>query len=345
MKRRAKFLPLVLAVPLLVGCGTKKLSDPKFADMGEKKSFEDFAEAITKASESAAFNKEDEKLGSFSMKKTAGFEIKSNITRGKETLAKGTYTSVSEITTDFSSADKLLASKEESSLTSSSEAKEGKASSKTTTKKDGIIQVGQYSGANYILSVDNVRKEYHPYQLLSDEVKAEDVYDTDVKDLFKNMSSGITSAINRYVAIDYDSTKTEDEKKAEKDKYAFYMSGNIFTLTYTDKVVDKEHKVMVGEEEKVAYKETSSDIRKYQVDFTAEKLAYRESVELVEKTTFLMEYEYGGTDVAAGDVVDYSEKDVEEAEADMKATPKLKAVDLAKSKYEAIGFDAKSGLK
>jgi hypothetical protein len=315
--KKSKLLLLVLVAPLLTGCG-KSVKAPKFAKEGESVSGEKFVEDFVKAYESCAFAKEDA-LGSLEIESSMAMSQEGKVTRGKTVIEEGGYYISSTGKAQYDAAKSIYSSVAKMTTEQSSKSVAGKSTIKDVEKQDESYEPAQVSGANYVVLVDNVAKEYEPAALLEGDATAAKWVDAKVKSDASKVVSMMAMAIEEYAV------ETDEEEKA---KYKFFESGNIFTLTYSDKVENKEIK---DGEDKVIRVENGSTEYKFQLDFTAGKLAYKYWMSSSEK----VEYKAASSEYGVGDISESSIKYSGDTKLNNKDL-KLKAASL--DKYTKLGF-------
>lgn len=319
MKNNSKFLFLVLAVPLLAGCGNK-VKEPKFAALGEEKTIDAFEEAIEKSLPEDHELMKDDVLGSLVMK-TKGASLNSaKHSRGKTVTDENVTTSKSTEQIDYDATNVLLRDKSESVSKEVEKDAWGKVTTTNKTTTDAMMQEHKAKDVSYAIAVDNLVKEYSPVQTLSEDVKLIDYLSENVKMIILwELSMSIYQEMASYASAD------EEEQK----NYKFYQNGNIFSVVYESKFENKEVKNLT--DDTIRCVGNGSEVRKVQVDFTAG--AY--SLVTYSKQEGKYDYKTAYESYAVGDVYEYEVASSSEFKATRKE-PGLKAIDLAK--YTAVGF-------
>ena len=320
MKKLVKILPLVLALPLLVGCG-KNVKAPKFADYGSKLSADDFETEITKVLADSSLSKEAA-LPSMIMKK----EYKLHLTQKEVFNKKKTFV-----------YDRYDENKAEAKYDANNATMSASTIDKGTDKSDDALtdfdqtikykNTYYYQGAKvedkeYLVSVDSKHKQYSPEGVIGEGETVASVLDAYVKDTIYN---GLLDNIS-YYAGQYANASDE-----EKKFFSFYQNGNIFTLVYEYHSGNHEFKIgddviaMTEENNKIVVQSTFAD-----GDFKS--IFYLESTEHID---YKSDYYSGGRYHPKGSVYDKDDRSYTVMTAKNKDV-KVKAADL--SKYAKVGF-------
>ncbi len=314
--KKIKFLPLLLVAPMLVGCNNVK--SPKFAKEGDKILSEKFIENFTKAGESSVFAK-TEKVGSLVMKSKEGsfFELKK--IRNKKAITDRTVEVSEDTQMKFDSKNSILAGQTNSKTVDQRKACDGKYKEVTKASGKGSVQAGQINGAQYVLDVDSKQKMYSPETELTGTATIADYLDIQIKQYASSYYSAIQSEIADFLALPDNDPRISD--------YTFYQNNNIFTLV----IEHKEDSDQRTTDDKVIYTRSDYSLRKYQLDTTNSKMAYKTYFE----SKITMDFKLNYYEFAAGDISEQVEKEFIDGTIDFKDV-KLKAVNI--SKYTAFGF-------
>ena len=315
--RKIKFLPLLLIAPLLVGC-KGNVKSPKFAKEGDKILSEKFIENFTKAGESSVFAK-TEKVGSLVMKSKEGsfFELKK--IRNKKAITDRTVEVSEDTQMKFDSKNSILAGQTNRKMIEQRKANDGKYKEVTKVSGKGSIQAGQINGAQYVLDVDSKQKMYSPEAELTGTATIADYLDIQIKQDASSYYSAIQSELADFLALPDNDPRIGD--------YTFYQNNNIFTLV----IEHKEDSDQRTTDDKVIYTRSDYSLRKYQLDTTSSKMAYKTYFE----SKITMDFKLNYYEFAAGDISEQVEKQFVDGTIDFKDV-KLKAVNI--SKYTAFGF-------
>jgi len=319
MKNNSKFLFLVLAVPLLAGCGNK-VKEPKFAALGEEKAIDAFEEAIEKSLPEDHELVKDDVLGSLVIKAKGASLNSAKHSRGKTVTYEKVTTGKSTEQIDYDATNVLLRDKGENVSKAVEKDAWGKVTTTNKTTTDAMMQEHKVKDVRYAIAVNNVVKEYSPIKVLVDDAKMVDYLSGNIKmAVLMTLSMPVYQEMENYASAD------EEEQK----NYKFYQNGNIFSVVYESKFENKEVKNLT--DDSIRCVGSGSEVRKVQVDFTAG--AY--SLVTYSKQEGKYDYKTAYETYAVGDVYEYEVASSNEFKATRKE-PGLKAIDLAK--YAAIGF-------
>lgn len=251
-----KLLPLIIALPLLAGCG-KDLKAPKFAKEGDKVEYAAWFEALDKTYGENAFFKSEENymLPSYKATVKSGTFDSIELTRDKKVVRFEHSLSNGTISMQADANNKILQGK--SILTYSVEAKDGGENTKSKGKdsEESYMQKISDDGKDYFADVDI---NNHAYKLTAEITEANPldvVFNTQIRMMTLSGLSPYMTFMSRY-------SLASDEEKA---KYSFYKNGNIFTAEYKDEQKDVEVK---DGEDKVRYVVNSTSLNKIQIDLS-----------------------------------------------------------------------------
>lgn len=319
--KKTKLLFLVLAVPLLIGCGgsaaNKTAKSPKFAKEGEKVEGADFLTKVNDAFNSCAFAKDDLLGSAVAVIKEAGNEKSELVRGGKKVESAQEY---GEVNYDVKYDAEHSILRMNAKMTEAEESDNGNTKTSVSAKQEmnRSYEGAQVNGANHLVLIDLNEKSYASEELISGDKTVAKELDSYVKMMMGMMAySTFMSPISSYATM-------SEEQKA---KFNFYQTGNVFTYTYEDKVENNE----VKEDETVVRVENESVSKKYQLDFTEGKMALRTYSEEIGS----VEYKVATGEYGVGDIA----KEEEKAGMELTYTTKkvsLKNTDL--SKFTAIGF-------
>ncbi len=274
MKKKLLFLPLVLVAPILASCGGVKA--PKFANEGNNVDAATFASDFQATLEKFDYHKED-KVGSTVVKDNSKEETNDKIYNGKVNLSEYKIKKDSTIVWN-GDTENLVASKVEKT-TKSSVAKQDGISLKSNDKirTDEQVQAATYDGKNYCVAVDNKNKLYAPLVELDETITMAFAIDSVIKDTISEYYNDILTILASYA-----SSSEEDQAK-----YKFYENENIYTITFEEKIENKEYTNSDGDVYKV---ENSTDSSKWQIDLSNGKFAYKTYSEYSEKIEYKLNY-------------------------------------------------------
>lgn len=318
MKKILKLLPFAVLLPTLVGCSANKIKKTEFQDVGEEITLEEFNKNYEEVKAENEFVKEDKLVSMIKNSYSAHSDNYENLRSGK-LISKSEEKRINNSEEKYD-VDHLI-SKSTTVENSSKNAKDsyGKSSSSSSSKKVSGVQQTISGEHVYFASIDHIRKEYGPYQVLDDDHKAEDVFDNWIK------FAGV-NAMLQFIGYEYGGEDEEIQKR-----YTYYQNGNIFTIQY-DFEEEVENKSTVGEEELLDSILTIKDHRKYQLDLTNGKFSFKGS----EEYSSDIKYERSFDENIVGD--SHSHKENRYFAVSFEAgSVSLKTTDL--SKYVKIGFD------
>lgn len=306
MKRKLAFLPLVLVAPILASCGGVKA--PKFASEGNKVEASVFSDDFAKALQDFNYYKED-KVGSTYIKVEEKEEETEKVNNGKLVLQD--ESSLETATTIMKSdVDNLLASGDEKKTEkSSAKTPQGKITNVTKSNEKFRVQEAEYDNNKFCIAADVKQKLYSPILQLGEDRSMADAIDFVVKLQFAEYYLTINNILTEY------SIKSDEDKA----KYAFYENGTIFTITFENKVENEEKKV----DDEVYRIDNDSTSKKWQIDLSNEKFAFKYYGEEIEKE----EYKKNHSDHAVGEVRENVKKESVEVSAQAKKN-KLKPIKL-----------------
>lgn len=331
--KKIRLLPLLLAAPLLVSCGSKvKVKELKFADKGGELEYSEFFTKLMEASEASAMSKEDP-LPSASFSDVILKSDTSKTVRGKEEL-KSSYTgSESKMERKFDASSHVAYSKGSYKASSESKDAEKTATSKQQSKAEAYVQEGKKGEKSYLVDADAIRKQYSAIGELSEELPVAKAFDAYTKTLVSASSSG---EISRVLA-----SYAHEDEEGKKD-FKFYNADKVFTVEYKHEV--KEEKVYdmteaeaeaAGKQRTLLYEENSVSSFTVQLDLTDGKSSYKKYGKSTSERAYKAEYiklSFGGAPeyFKAGDVVSSEQLESEEVSYTYDSKVSLKAIDLGK---------------
>ncbi|MCR5332560.1 MAG: hypothetical protein K6E11_00850 [Bacilli bacterium] len=319
MKKIAKILPLFAALPLMAGCSSNKVKTIEFQNNGSQLEFEAFKEAIEEVKLENEFYKESDSVLRPMIKTTyrANTSIIDN-RRNDKIISQSDEQKITNLQDKYDTSSLVSQSTEVEHSSKSAKDSYGRSSSSASSKKINGLQRTFHGEHVYFASVDHIRKEYGPYQIIDGDHKAEDVFENWIK--FGARSSVKEFELHEYVG--------EDEEEAKR--YTYYRNENVFTIEYSlDE--EEEFKSTVGEEELVDYVISTNIRHKYQIDFSNGRFSYKCSEEDNITTSYKRSYDQH----IIGDTLNTSDKNYANVSFET-GDVKLKETDL--SKYVKIGF-------
>lgn len=315
--KKMKILPLILTLPLLVGCNKEDIK-PRFAKEGEKVEFNAFNEALQEDMKKCAFFNEDESAPIPSFKAVLEMDQleKQTLKRdGKDnssttTLGKSKANAASDAENGILRA-KISTEREVKSVTPA-----GKDVEKGKSSQTNVLQKATIEDKTYMVSVDVEAKTYEVEHTIDEEHPYDKYYKEQLSETI-----GMPFMMLMLVELSYSAASEEDQKN-----YGFYKNGQIYTAEFTHEEVketkDAEENVTKVKTEKT-YVKVQVDLRKADVMKSA---FYQEQVESTE-------YKVADSVYYAGDVFEDLEKTAFSCDV-KKADVKNKAEDL--SKYAKI---------
>ena len=262
-----KLLPILLAFPLLAGCGTN-VKKPAFKKVGDKVTFEQFKEGIEKAREENIFFKGDE-LPSFQVSLESKGVGQAVSKRGKQTLreavTKSTMTINSKLDVKNGVSERKQVRDESVVLTTNLGSDSADESSKSTL----VLQKLAKDNEEYAITVNEKAKYYivSPANKISELNPYSKILEKDALTPFATVKALETTMLAEY----------QSASEEEKARYSFYQNKQVFTVEY----VYEEN----NEEDKTSEKSTSklqfdlSDNEKYTVMVYSESSSHEEVLE------------------------------------------------------------------
>ena len=263
--KKIKLLPLLLAAPLLVGCGAKP-SEPKFVEMSKKelvtgdKFGVDFEAAFLKSEFGVA-----KLLPSSVLKIESKIYNEQSIDFDGKTIAKGTTGINAKAEAKYDKANKVISVVESEEDSSSAKTSEGSSGGSLSYKSTTYYQEAKVNKEKYVVAANKEEKTIANYQKLG-EKKAQEVVDGKMKGLASEWANGYyCEGVYSLYEIYMDAVYDGDTKEAAK--YKFYEKGKIFTIEYSSEVKKEDVKYY----ETVVGKKYSKVFKKVQIDLTVGK--------------------------------------------------------------------------
>ncbi len=220
MKNATKLLTLVLALPLLAGCG--KVREPKFKQVGDQVEFEDFFAAYQLRLSEIDLAKED-LIGSKELiTKAKGLNTKT-LTRTGNTISKIQDGGTGSINMCYDAESRVLFLNEKTDYTSTT--KDRTDNKKDRIKVDGKRYYQSYTADSkeYVISVDPDLKGFEKEYECTETLPYGKYIDMYAKE---SLGYGVIEQFSKVLA-DYQSS-TEEKKEC----YSFFKNGNILTITF-----------------------------------------------------------------------------------------------------------------
>lgn len=315
--KKYNVLPLVLVLPLLVGCGQKDIKAPKFAKEGDKVEYSAFNDAMNEINKEHAFFKSEEDYLLPSFKANIKEESLNKTELKRENKVHRSELNYSKKTTlgEYDKANGILHEKVETKGNAGGEAAQGYEKAEETRKTEIYRQKGSDEGKDYLINVNVPNRTY----ALGSEVTELSPYDK----LIDNKAASIATRNNAVFAFAFMMMAYSLADEEEQAKFSFYKNDKIFTLEYKD---EKKGEEVKDAEDKVKWTIDESMDVKFQIDLSKSdsyKATYY-SVE-TESTNYNIVYDY----CVPGDVEIETKKQLIVAEVAQKDIS-LKAQDLAK---------------
>lgn len=315
--KKMKILPLILTLPLLVGCNKEDIK-PKFAKEGEKIEFNAFNDAFQEDMKKSAFFSEDESTYIPSFKAVAEMDQleKQTLKRDGKENASTTTLGKSKANAASDSENGILRAKISTDREVTRVTPEGKDVEKGKANQTNVIQKATIEDKTYMVEVDVEAKTYELAETIDEEHPYYKYYKERISETI-----GMPFMMLMLVEMSYSAASEEDQKN-----YGFYKNGQIYTAEFSHEEV-KETK---DAEENVTQVETDKTYVKVQLDFKKADVMkaafYQEEVKSIE-------YKVSSSVNYAGDIVEDIEKSAYSCDI-KKADVKNKAEDL--SKYAKI---------
>ena len=315
MKTTTKLFALVLALPLLAGCG--KTKEPKFKNFGEQVSFEDFFGGYQLRMTELEFGKEDP-LGSRELKAVTQATITQETTRKGDTAMKSSVEGKKTDVYQYDSESKIFRNTEKMTYDIRAKAPIGEEHMKLQSDEEHLYQRYSEGGESYAINVDVKGKGYKSVLKCTEAMPYDKYIDMQVKDrMGYGLISDFSSVVARYQTA-------SDEVKA---KYTFFKNENVYSIAFGD---NTNEDIKNGADEVVANKTVEYHL-KVQVDL-GDDLTFASFEDKHTTTQYQKEYD----DHTAFDCVDQHE--VSSTEGGVTEFKKsLKEADL--SGYIKYGID------
>ena len=257
--KKHSFLPLLLVVPLLSGCGA--VGEPSFANNGNEVEFAQFSEDFANAVEANEFFKEGH-IGSKLIKGsgTSYSNQETSVDGSQKDQSFARTTMKIEIKGD--SVNNIARRNNKITIAYYSKSPTGNTEYINTDKNKYQLQEGTHDGKRCAFLVDMKEKDYELTTEFSDEQTMADAYDYAIKDYASSQVSVFNNLIATYASA------TEEEQK----NYKFYESGNIFTIELKKVVENEERK---NSDDEVYLIVNSTNEEKWQIDLTNGAFEYK----------------------------------------------------------------------
>ena len=230
MNRKCRIFALLLAAPLLAGCGNN-VKAPKFAKYGDEKKADACINAASKALNKSTLY-QDKALPSFEAKlKSKVFEEGKKMRNNKE-YNTSHYFSEDQETMKYSKDDMLfehILKENEKTVYANADGEE------VINKEDNndlIYQYDKVGKKNYIVEANVKAKEYVGLTEVEDKKAAKEAFDIFAKMRAENLLNGVYEIFSSYEGSD-------DEAK---ESYKFYQNENTYTVEvdYEDEGQNKD---------------------------------------------------------------------------------------------------------
>lgn len=267
-------LALLLITPLLLnGCNGN--NRPKFVEYGRKVDIATFKDDFASSYNARSFASE-ETLGSYVFARSINDIATTELRRNNKTVEKTNLKDAERTNDTFDSVKLLLQRKSQASMALERRSSYGKGQYSTNEKREIMYQTTEVQGKKYVVTVDNIRKEYSPYVEVNDEVTSSLVLDT----INKNKINGYISRFANQIPLD-----NEDEEALKE--YGFYENNGVYTITYSFEDEVKEF----DEGENLLSTTTTKIENIYQINLGDNNLFFKLSETKSEKIVYAKSYE------------------------------------------------------
>ena len=313
-----KIIPLLLTLPLLAACGNNvKVVKPSFAEKGTEKTYAEILEAVSKASEEAAINKE-ELLPSAVL---ASNYAKLNVSEYKR-ADKAISTSKEGWTTEYKMSidmDNVFSQ----TVGESTYFKEEKSASTKNNEKTVYTEKTGYQelkGAEktYLINVDEQEKTYNKASEVPEDKTTKEILDQAVRYSVNSASGEFQSVIMSLYGA----------PEATLSKYKFWQNEKVFTIEFEDKIENDEVKDLAGDVVTVTNRTTE---KIWQVDLTDGKMSAKTYKHIVTEVKHQKEHSNMYAQVwAKGDVETSDSEEAEVVTYEYSSSIKAKKADISK---------------
>ena len=319
--KKIKYIPLLALTAVLSGCNfgsSISLKAPKFESEGSEFSFEEMKTEQEKSDFYGAFSAGDYTvIPSAIIKGSSGYSSKLVVKEGKSVKRERDYKQVSSHKYTFDVDNKRIEMKTESKGITKDKSTSSSAENQSTTKSDGGYRYYTIEDKLWMVSFNNLTKTYSKNMDAS--ALDEEHLKMDIQARCDLYADAVYS--NFKTAVDYYSYRSDEEKA----KYKCYKNDKIYTITYLSDTTKEEK----NSSDEVLYKEVKVVSEKIQVNVSkGSEFTYKRSKETTIKVEFSKDATYNYNEYRAGQVLESSEKNYEEAAVTTSGI-NLKEVDLS----------------
>ena len=309
--KKMKILPLVLALPLLVGCNKQRI-EPKFAKEGEKVEFDAFNDALQADMKASPFFSEEENFVVPSFKADISMNVlnKSTYSRDGKEIESEVALAKNKASGQADSVNGIIKGKVQAEESYEYKTPETTFTRKAKKTQNSLIQKSTVDEGEFMVELDLDAKTYETKHLIDETHPYNNYYNTEA-------GEAISMAYSMLILLEMGYSSSSDEEKA---KFAFYKNDKIYTATYTTENT-QEYK---NAEEVVTKVKVEKTVMKTQVDFSKPEVLKSAFYMLQSETT---EYKVADSSHLAGDV-DFESVEEGFEETAKKADVSLKAEDL-----------------
>lgn len=313
--KKMKILPLVLTLPLLVGCSKNSIS-PRFAKEGEKVAYEAFNEGLEADMKASVFFSEEEGFVVPSFKAEITMNVMQSETfkrDGKEAESQVAYAKNKAIG-QVDSTNGIIKGKVQGDTKVEVKTPNNTMTQHFSQTETSVIQKATLDGGEFMVEIDLEKKTYKTEHLI-DETHPYNTY------FNEEATEAMSMPLMLLMLLEMSYSFASDEEKA---KYNFYKNDKIYTAEYSQ---EKSEETKNGEDV-VTKVVTEKSYTKIQLDLRkAEVLKGAFYMEETETT----EYKVDDSSYFAGDVREEVMKQGFE-ETVKKADVSLKAEDISQYK-------------
>lgn len=285
--KKIKVLPLILALPLLVGCN--KVREPRFAKLGDKIDYDSIVQALDEAKKANAFyiTEENQHIPSSQTKFNLKVDGQETLKRDGKVILKEEGYSNSKATAEYNADDKVVRLVSQENAKGIEKSQTGKETNSEKNKGTRFIQKYSEEGKEYAVEADTVMKTFRIVETVEETNPYEAIFDARSMVTYSEGSYYFD-----YMLVNY--PLSSDERKQE---FSFYKNDKIFTVEMKHEETEEEKNA----QEEVIKVEKSTIHVKVQIDLSKEDRARCLTYYDVEQN---IEYKKDSGNYCAGDILD-----------------------------------------
>ncbi len=230
-----KLLTIILAVPILAGCGTNSLRNAQFSNYSNEVTFADFLNNISKEE---FFYSKDNKLSTVSVKAFLDSYEENSTNRKGENIKTITYYRNSDSEGGYNSINNVANLKQKIVSTQTTKDAHKVVNDTRESEDNYLIQESKINDANNVVIINENTKTYQSKGLVTEDF---------------NVAKCAINYASYYIAsgpLYSNWSGYESYSQEEQNRYSFYKDNNIYTFIYSGEYdVEKFQKNSAGEAE------------------------------------------------------------------------------------------------